>query len=161
MSSVFVTNDLITISLTEEELLNRSFDGVITNVDARRMICRELELAGFDPWPSVEIELFMGHESLLLIARPASVAHCFAFGSLDDLLCAAEHIGSFGSSLVFYDGKYSLIVSAGRRNIPLALFEFGDCISKSNRFAAHIMEHGEMIIEKNVPGVLLGKFRSA
>ena len=161
MSSVFVTNDLVALSLTDEELLSRSPDGVITNVDARRIIRRELELAGFEPWPFVEIELFMGSDAMLIMARPARAVHCFAFESFEDLLSTALHGADCDSCLVFYAGKYSLIVNVGQRELPPALFEFGEHIGASNHLSAHIIEHGEVIIAKNALGALRDKFHPA
>ena len=160
MSNVAVTDDVVVLYLTSEELSSRGLDVLISAAQAHALVQNELLRGGCAPWMSMETELFSSGGDLLLIARPVlREVHCFRFGEFEDLLAAVWFLCEASQSeLIYYDNSYYLTMKTEYREIPHSVFELGEQQEFSENYAAHLAEHGDVIIGRNAIEVLLREF---
>ena len=59
---------------------------------------------------------------------------------------------------MYYEDMYVLLVRAEYEDLPHVLLEFGEHIGYSEGYAAHICEHGDILIERNAIDILRAHF---
>ena len=55
---------------------------------------------------------------------------------------------------MYIDGGFELLLYPTASPLPNALYEFGEALSCTPELAAHLLEQGEVIAEKNAAAVL-------
>jgi len=116
--------------------------------DAADILRKALGDSGEDQWRNVYLEIFVGRDSLLLIARAHSGnPHFFMFRDIEDLIGAAELCpNDIISFLSYCEGKYYLIVYPwDSESPPNALFEYGEELPMHPNYTFHLTEHGNIL----------------
>lgn len=161
MSLKTISNSAVAIYLSRAELSAQGItDDAITGSVARRLVREALLAGGETPWDDMELELFAGEDSLLLLARPGSFRlHCFRFPEFDALADAALACPcDLPSAVTYLDGAYYLFVRVGDEDVPDAMFEFGEAVHCPDGFFTYAGEHGDCLIAAGAIAVLKEKF---
>lgn len=145
-----VTTQAVSLRIPREELGARD---TISPREARAAVAHALESSGKRPWRKMEISLFASEQELLLIARPVeNTISRFRFQSFADLLRAAGYMDAATScDAVYAEGAFQLIIRRGETGLPNALYEFGEPLPCTPELAAHLTEHGVLIVEDALP----------
>ena len=148
-----VTPQAVSLRISRSELGGRETP---TPDEARDAVARALLGSGQSAWARMEISLFPADDELLLIARPVSPCPCrFRFDRFGELTAALAYLPpETDSDAVYIDGGYELLLYLAESSLPNAVFEFGKPLQCSTELAAHLLEHGDVIAEKNAVSVL-------
>ncbi len=98
---------------------------------------------------SVRVDMLEGKDNAILFIRRSGGSACFfEFCSLEDLIsCALACCGDWISSLYTIDGAYILSVYPWENwEAPPVISEYGARLSCSPGYAAHLEEHGRLLI---------------
>ena len=112
-------------------------------------IVRQAQAArGLSLWQSMEAEVFVRGDRVLLLARPVETV-CFLFPDFETLLGAALACPpETSSALTYLDGRWLLQVTCPPGRSPAALGEFGCRVGGDPALAAHLAEHGQCLISR-------------
>ena len=122
----------------------------------RAVVASLLRGAGLDVWPDMEIELFPAAGETLLMARPAARLSCvWCFAGPEELIGAALACGDMPSQLVTLDGRYYLLTGP---DADARLREFSLAEPGGGELAAHLREHGRVLIERGAAARLRSAF---
>lgn len=148
-----VTPQAVSLRISRSELGGRD---TLSADEARRAVERAIAGSGQKPWERMEISVFPGESELLVIARPVSPCPCrFRFERFSDLLGALAYLApETVSDAVYIGGGYELLLYLAESALPNAVFEFGEALPCSPELAAHLLEHGDRIAEKDAAAVL-------
>lgn len=155
MATESITERAVAIYLEQAELLELGLHIPVSAGDARTLIVSAMRTNGKQPWQTMEVDMFTYDDSVLLLARPSGkAAECFAFDDLEDLLgavCCLDR--ETPSTLVWLDGSYYLFLDDPRLSAP-PLNEFGRRVRCTQSGAAHMTEHGKILLSGRAAGDL-------
>ncbi len=152
-----VTPRAVSLRISRSELNGRD---TLTQEEARAAVADALTDSGQPLWERMEISVFPGRTELLVIARPVSPSPCrFRFRRFSHLAAALAYLPpETDSDAVYIDGGFELLLYLSRSALPNAVFEFGEPLPCSPELAAHLVEQGEVIAEKNAVAELRAHF---
>lgn len=161
MSLDTVSNHVVAICFSKEELEKLGYNTALSGDKARQLVRNALKEKGVAPWIEMEIELFSCAQSLLIMARRARRrTYRFVFRDSEALLSAvAGSADEISSRLTLYEDTFYLDIEETEEKIPSALFEFGDPAPLDPDFSAHIAEHGKQLIDHFAISTLKEKFK--
>lgn len=148
MSTKSITECAVAIYLEESELQELGLCLPVSAKDARTLIANAMLTSGRQPWEDMEVDMFTYDDSVLLLARPTGQgADCFLFEDLETLLGAVQCLPQTAqSTLLWMDGNYYLMLGVNTIEHANALYEFGFPVRCTAEKAAHIAEHGKLLI---------------
>lgn len=148
MSTKSIHSHAVALYYTQAELQELGLDLPVTAQTARRLVSNALCISGREPWSEMEVDLFSYEDALLLLARPSpETAHCFLFSDFETLLTAARCLPeTTPSTLLWADGNFFLFLGVCSMQGIGALYEFGQPVCCTPEQAAHLAEHGNILI---------------
>ena len=143
-----VTPQAVSLRISRSEFPGRE---TLSAEEAREAVTRALAGCGQPPWERMEISLFPGETEVLIIARPVSPCPCrFRFEQFSYLAAALAYLPEeTASDALYIDGGYELLLYLAESALPNAVYEFGEPLPCSPELAAHLLEQGETIAEKD------------
>lgn len=156
MCNQSVTDRSVALLLDKSELCSLGLDDDLSGAAVRRLVTSALSAGGQTPWPEMETEIYMGNDTILILARPAhSDIHSFSFDNFEDMLSAAAFFSiDFPGSLTYLDGNYYLSLRCRARDIPNQVYEYGAAVECADGFTAHLAEYGDCIIKSHALSLL-------
>ena len=148
MSTETITECAVAIYLEGSELRELGLCLPVSAADARTLIVNAMRTNGRQPWSLMEVEMFTYEDSVLLMARPSERAISgFRFDDLEDLMSAAHVLPeNTQSTLIWLNGNDYLFLGVQEVGHTGALYEFGRPHRCSPGQAAHIAEHGKVLM---------------
>ena len=159
MSTNSITECAVAIYLEGADLRELGLHVPVSTADARTLIVNAMRTSGRQPWGQMEVEMFTYADSVLLLARPSDrAATCFRFDDLEDLIAGAACLPEdTQSTLIWLNGNYYLFLGVQEVGHTGALYEFGHPYRCSAGQAAHMAEHGKVLMA-NRAAFLLNRY---
>lgn len=150
MSAESITECAVAIYLEGDRLRELGLGLPVSPGDARTLIANAMRTSGRQPWGDMEVDMFTYEDAVLLLARPSDMAHhCFRFDDLEALLSAAACLPEdTESTLIWLNGQYHLFLGVQDVGRTGALYEFGQPFRCPDALAAHMAEHGQVLMKE-------------
>lgn len=151
----------VTPSVVAIELPGKSFPEAPAPDRLRALVRQALQAEGLADWPEMELELFPGRDSFLLLARPCiRSAVCFAFSDFEDLLAAAlSLVPPPESRLTYWETLWLLQLHCREQSLPSALWEFGCPVpAYSPVLGDFFAEQGQVLLSRDAAATLQKHF---
>ena len=161
MAQKTISNSAVAICFSRAELSARGIRDTAISGSVARSLVREALLAGGEtPWEDMELELFAGADTLLLLARPGAFrTHAFRFPGVEALVGAALACPcDLPSALTYLEGGYCLFLRAGDGDVPGVMYEYGEALRCPDGFFTYACEHGSCLIPQGAVALLRETF---